>query len=131
MTWSVPSRYPLLEAAGALAFVVAALVVDDPVARAGAVAAAVLLAVLAVRDRVARVRLLADEQGVTVLAGFAGRHRLGWQHVDDVRLDARSRLGRTLRLVEIDAGERLYLLSERDLGADPEAVVAALQRLRA
>lgn len=94
---------------------------------AGAVAAGV--AIWGIRDLVAPVRLAADAEGVTVVAGFARRRRLRWSEIEAVRLDRRERLGVTSNLLEIDADDALYLFSMHDLGADPHDVVKLLGHL--
>jgi hypothetical protein len=80
----------------------------------------------AARDLVAPVRLAADPAGVTVVTGFARRRRLGWSQVERVRVDVRRRS----RMLEVDAGERLYLFSRYDLDADLDEVAARLEVLR-
>ena len=94
---------------------------------AGAVAAGVV--VWGIRDLVAPVRLAADAEGVTVVAGFARRRRLRWSEIEAVRLDRRERLGVTSNLLEIDADDALYLFSMHDLGADPHDIVELLDHL--
>lgn len=133
MEWAVPNRIAVLEGIAAAAFAVAAaaaVLSGDSVAAAVAGIAAAILAVLAIRDRVARVRLAADGDGVTVVRGFAGRHRIPWGDVVAVRLEQHTRRGRSGRLLEIDTGEAVYLLSGRELGAEPADVVAALADVR-
>ncbi len=133
MEWGVPTRIAVFEAAAAGVFALAAgigaLSGDRP---AGAVAgvSALMLAGLAVRDRVVRVRLRADHDGLTVVQGFAGRRRLAWGDIVAIGVDQRSRRGRSARLLEIDTGEVVHLLSTRELGADPADVVLALDDLR-
>jgi len=133
MEWAVPNRIAVLEGAAAVAFAiaaVAALLSDDPVAAAVAGVATLMLAVLAIRDRMVRVRLSADADGVTVLHGFAQRQRIPWSGIVALGLEQRSRRGRSRRLLEIDTGEAVYLLSGREMGAEPADVVAALNELR-
>jgi Bacterial PH domain len=132
--WRVVPTYRLLKAAGTVMFAVIAIFSGLPSGDRGlmllAGIAAIGLLVLTVRDVVAPVRLAADEDGVTVIRGFAGRWRIPWAEVRSIRLDERQRLGRTTRLVEIDTGERLHLLSSYDLGEQPEDVTEELRRLR-
>lgn len=130
MQWSVRARVPVLEALGALVLLALALTGGDPVGRVLGVAGAVLLGVLAGRDVLVRTRLSADADGVTVIAGFAGRRTLSWPQLASVRLEERSRLGLRSRLLELDSGDQLVLLSARDLGTDPEQVASALAELR-
>jgi hypothetical protein len=132
--WRVVPAYPLLKAAGAVMFAVMAVFSAMPSGDRGlmllAGIAALGLLVFAARDVLAPVRLAADESGVTVIHGFAGRRRIPWAEVQEIRLGERQRLGRTTRLVEIDTGERLHLLSAYDLGAEPEDVAGELHALR-
>jgi hypothetical protein len=93
--------------------------------------AALVLGAYALRDLVAPVRLAADREGVTVVAGYAGHHRLSWDEIERVRVDERRRLGTRSTLVEIDGGEHLYLFSSYDLNAAPQDVVETLNSLRA
>jgi hypothetical protein len=103
---------------------------DDPVQWFLAAVVGLGLAGWALRDLIAPVRLAADPDGVAVAVGFAGRRRLGWSEIERVRLDRRDRLGVRTNLLEIDAGDHLYLFSRYDLGAEPEDVLAALLALR-
>jgi hypothetical protein len=132
--WRVPLAHPLVKAAGAAVFAAIAVFSAIPAGDRGltllAGIAAVGLLVLAARDVLAPVRLAADEGGVTVIRGFAGHRHIPWAQVRSIRLDERQRLGRTTRLVEIDTGERLHLLSSYDLGVPPEDVTEELRRLR-
>jgi hypothetical protein len=91
-----------------------------------AVAVAIGVAAWAARDLVAPVRLAADQAGLTLVTGFARRHRLGWRQVDRVRVDVRRRS----RMLEVDSGETLYLFSRYDLDADLDEVAAHLESLR-
>lgn len=131
--WAVPSRIALLEgvAAGAFALAgIAALISGDRVAAVVAGIAALILSVVAIRDRVARVRLSADAGGVTVLHGFAQRARIPWSDIVAIGLEKRTRRGRSGRLLEIDTGETVYLLSGREMGAEPTEVAALLDAIR-
>lgn len=133
MEWAVPNRIAVFEGVAAGAFAIAAVAAglsSDSVAAVMAGAAAVMLAALAVRDRVARVRLSADVEGVTVVHGFAQRQRIPWGDIVAVGLEQRTRRGRSGRLLEIDTGEAVYLLSGREMGAEPADVVAALDDIR-
>jgi len=129
--WRVPPHLPALKTAAAVAFgAIAVLFAQRPASVVVAGVAAVLLAVLALRDVVARVRLTADRHGLTVVHGFAGRRRLRWTDVERVRVDERRRLGLRNQLLEIDAGESLHLLSGSELGMDCQRVAATLAALR-
>jgi len=123
---------PAAKLFGAVAIVVLVLVFgrDDPVRWFVAVAVGLGLAGWALRDLIAPVRLAADPDGVTVIAGFAGRRRLAWSQIERVRIDRRARLGVRTELLEVDAGDNVYLFSRYDLGAEPEDVLASLLALR-
>jgi PH (Pleckstrin Homology) domain-containing protein len=92
--------------------------------------AALALAVYALRDIVAPVRLAADTEGVTVVSGFAGRRRIPWEDVERVGIGEHRGLGRRTPVVEVDTGESLHLFGRYDLGAPCEEVAAALTALR-
>jgi hypothetical protein len=95
-----------------------------------ALVATAILAVYALRDVIAPVRLAADLDGVTVVSGYAGHRRVDWAQVERMRVDARSRGGMRSELLEIDAGEHLFLLSRYDLNTHPADVYEDLLRLR-
>ena len=78
----------------------------------------------------ARERLRADRDGVVAVRGYAGHRRLTWSEIERVRVDARTRLGASTELLEIDAGEEIYLFSRHDLGVDPTDAVEALEAVR-
>jgi len=80
----------------------------------------------ALRDWIIPVRLAADAEGLTVIAGLASRRRLPWSQIEHVRVDRRERLGLRSELLEVDAGESLFLFSAHELGAEPSDVAAAL-----
>ncbi|BCB80705.1 hypothetical protein GCM10022251_01500 [Phytohabitans flavus] len=132
LTWRVPRKVPAAKLAVAAALLaVGILFADGDAVRlvlAAAVAAA--LAIWASRDLLAPVRLAADPDGVTLVAGFAGRRRLAWSQIERVRVDTRPRRGIRTETLEIDAGESIHLFSEYDLGAPPSEVAAALGPLR-
>jgi hypothetical protein len=131
VSYRVDRRLLAVKVAGAVVFLLAALAFHDdrPTLAFTGLATAVLV-VYALRDVIAPVRLAADRDGVTVVSGYAGHDRLAWGEVERVRLDQRRRLGTRSNLLEIDAGERLYLLSSYDLNAHPQDVAEALDRLR-
>lgn len=93
------------------------------------IAAALLLAGLCLSDLLLRPRLAADPNGVT-LRSASGRVRLPWDRVDAVRAEAVARHGIRSVMLEIDAGDELYVFSRRQLGARPEDVAAAINALR-
>lgn len=130
-SWRARGGLTVFKGVGAALFLAAGVwSASEPVALAVGVAGAVVLGALVVRDLVARVRLSADRTGVTVLTGFARRRHLPWSEVERVRVDRRSRFGVASELVEIDAGEELYLFSANELGEPCDRVVRTLDALR-
>ncbi|WP_433792710.1 PH domain-containing protein [Actinoplanes sp. CA-252034] len=128
MQWRVKPALPVakLITAVALPALVAGFAPDD-LSRwllAGVVAAAIV--VWAARDVLHPVRLAADDAGVTVLTGFARRRHLPWTRIEAVRVE---RVRRS-EVLEIDAGDAVYVLSEPQLNAMPEDVAAQLAQLR-
>jgi len=89
--------------------------------------AAVAMAIYAARDLLVRERLRADRDGVVAVSGYAGRRRLAWSDIERVRVDARSRLGASSELLEIDADPEIFLFSRHDLGVDPTEAAEALR----
>jgi Bacterial PH domain len=120
-----------LVVAGVVLVVVAALL--DPVGRVLVGAAAVLLLLLALRDRVLRPRLATDPDGLLVRR-LSGTMELPWALLR-VRVRETRRWGVRARLLELDTATGpdddgvLVLLGRRDLGTDPEQVARALQDL--
>ena len=92
--------------------------------------AAVAVAIYALRDLLGRDRLRADPAGLRIGTGFGAHRRLAWADIERLRLDHRSRLGTRSELLEIDAGDELYLLSRFDLGADPSDALTVLEAMR-
>jgi hypothetical protein len=111
----------LSAATGALAVVatVAAAVTTDHPGALLFVLAALVLAGYAGTDLVCRPRLVADAAGLRVRTPGAFV-TLAWPQVDAVRADVRMRHGLRSVALEIEAGERLIVLSRRALGTDPE-----------
>lgn len=130
--WRIRPVLPVTKGLAAVAVIVLVFAFGrrDPVQWAVAVALAAGLAVWALRDLIAPVRLAADTEGITVVTGYAGRRRVPWTRVERVRVDRRERRGLRAELLEIDCGDTLHLFSVHDLGADPEAVLATLLELR-
>lgn len=130
--WRVPASLPAVKAGGAGALVALGLLLSDgdPVRLVLAVVVAAALLVWAARDLLAPVRLAVGPEGLTVISGFAGRRRLPWSHVVDIRVDRRARLGLSNAALEVDAGESLHLFGRFDLGADPVDVAEDLRAAR-
>jgi hypothetical protein len=120
-----------LVVAGVVLAVVAALL--DPLGRVLVGAAAVLLLLLALRDRVLRPRLATDPDGLLVRR-LSGTMELPWALLR-VRVRETRRWGVRARLLELDTATGpdddgvLVLLGRRDLGTDPEQVARALHDL--
>ena len=132
MQWRVRPVLPVTKLMGAVAVVVLAVAFagPDPVRWTLAVVVGAGLAVWALRDVLVPVRLAADTDGVTVTTGFAGRRRLPWSEVERVRVDRSTRRGLRSELLEIDAGDAIYLFGAHDLGALPDDVATELADLR-
>ncbi|WP_439662451.1 PH domain-containing protein [Lentzea sp. HUAS TT2] len=127
-TWSTPA--PLVASAWvvALALAVAALTVDDNAGRLLVGLATLLVTYLAAFATIARPRLTADVDGLAV-RGLTSTTRLPWHEVK-VKLQTTRRLGREQQTLELDADDRLVVLTRVDLGADPEEVAGVLHALR-
>ncbi|MFG1948947.1 PH domain-containing protein [Nonomuraea sp. NPDC048826] len=93
-----------------------------------AVPATVLVGAMGLRDVLAPVRLSMDEDGITVVHGFAGKRRVPWDAIWDVKVDVRRRWGLRSEMLEIDTGDHLHIFSAHELGASPTEVAAALRR---
>lgn len=125
--WRVPVRIPVGKLVVVAVFVLlAAVAATEAWHAAVALLAAAGVAAWAARDLLVPVRLAADEAGVTVVVGFARRVRLPWSQVERVRVDVRRRS----RLLEVDTGEQLHLLSRYELDEDLDEVAARLESLR-
>ena len=132
MQWRIKPVLPVTKGMGAVAVLVlaAAFAGRDSIRWALAAVVSVTLAGWALRDLVAPVRLAADATGVTVVTGFARRRHLPWSQIERVRVDRTTRRGLRSEVLELDAGESIYLLGAHELGALPEEVAAALSDLR-
>jgi hypothetical protein len=132
MQWRIKPVLPVSKVMGVVAVLVLAVAFAgrDPVRWSLAVVVAVAVTIWALRDLIAPVRLAADAGGVTVLTGFARRRHLPWAQIERVRVDARSHRGLRSELLELDAGDSIFLFSAHDLGALPEEVATALSDLR-
>ncbi|MDT4990615.1 MAG: hypothetical protein QOH97_507 [Actinoplanes sp.] len=133
LSWRVKPVLPVtkLLGAGALLLLVAAFGRRDPVQWFLALVAAVGLTGWALRDLIRPVRLTADTEGLTVIAGLLSRRQVPWSQVERVRVDRRARLGLSSELLEVDAGDAIYLFSVYELGAEPQEVADALAPLKA
>ena len=132
LSWSPdPAAVGVAWALGAAA-ALAAVLVDDVRGRVLLAIACLALVLLALFGTLARPRLAADRDGVTV-RGLLTSRRWRWAEVN-VRLVRTRRLGRDTAAVELDADNAevpaLVLLGRLDLGADPVEVADALVRLR-
>jgi hypothetical protein len=121
---------PALALTGAAAFGALAAVASDRVHTLVGVLLAVGLAGYGLRDLLVPVRLAAGPEGLTVATGYAGRRRLPWATVERIRVDRRARLGLRSNLLEVDAGEDLYLFSATDLGVPCEDAADRIRALR-
>jgi hypothetical protein len=132
MQWRIKPVLPVTKGMGAVAVVVLAVAFAgrDPVRWALAFVVGAVLAIWALRDLIAPVRLAADAGGITVITGFARRRHLPWAQIERVRVDVSSRRGLRSELLELDAGESIFLFSAHELGVLPEEVATALTDLR-
>jgi len=124
---------PIAKLLGAVALLglVLAFGREDPVQWFVATAVGAVLIGWAARDLIVPVRLSADTSGIVLVTGFARRRHVAWPQVERVRVDRRERMGLRSALLEIDTGDSLHLLSEQELGADPDEVAQSLNALRA
>jgi hypothetical protein len=130
VSWRVSPPLTWAKVIATLAFAGVAVVYhDDAMKLLVTLAGAVLLGGYAARDLVAPIRLTADTEGITVIAGFR-RRRLAWSQIERVRVDTHSRLGLRTEMLEIDAGDSLHLLSTYDLNAPVSDVAETLSDLR-
>lgn len=130
MVFRVPTGVVMAKFGFAAVLALAALALAAGVQLAIGLLAAAGLAAYALRDLLARTRLRADTKGVVAVRGYAGSRHLTWPEIERVRVDSRVRLGARSELLELDAGEELYLFSRFDLGVDPEEALATLDSLR-
>lgn len=102
----------ILMAAGALALA------DDPPGRLLGGVAAVGLLVFAAGSWWARPRLAVTGDAL-VYRGWFHTQALSATDIASIRITEFRRIGRKVRLLEIDTGERLIVLTRWDLGTDP------------
>jgi hypothetical protein len=133
LSWRVKPVLPATKLLGAVAVLVLVVAFGrrDPVQWFLAIVVAAGLTGWALGDLIRPVRLTADAEGLTLITGLLRRRRLAWAEIEGVRVDRRNRLGLRSELLEVDAGDSLYLFSVHELGAEPEDVAAALAELRA
>lgn len=117
------------------------LFADDGPGRLIAGVATVGLIAAALFGSIARPRLAVDGQGVAVRS-LTGARSWPWRQVRRVRVVRHRRLGRDIPMLELDvfdaidptrpdeAMERLIVLGRLDLNADPDDVLASIQRTR-
>ena len=115
--------------AGIVGLIMAAGVVTlvtDPPGRVLVGVAAVGLLVFAIMSWRARPKL-AISDGALVFRGWWRTHHLGHADIKLIRITEFRRIGRKVRLLEIDTtDDRLLVLSRWDLGTDPLRVLDAL-----
>jgi hypothetical protein len=105
-----------------------AILVDDPPGQVLLAVAALTLVLAGLFGTIARPRLAADADGITVRS-LVGRKHWPWAEVN-VRLMHTRRFGRDVASVEVDADPDLVVLTRLDLGADPVDVIDAIRALR-
>ncbi|HWS38196.1 MAG TPA: PH domain-containing protein [Actinoplanes sp.] len=132
MQWRVRPVLPIVKLIVALTLpALAALFAQGEWSRwALALIAALAVVVWAARDVLVPVRLAADPAGITVITGFARRKQVPWTQIERVRAETSTRRGLRSELLEIDAGDAIYLFTPNDLSADPESVALSLAELR-
>ena len=115
-------------AAGAAGIVMglgAVLVADDVPGRLMGGVAAVGLLVFAAGSWRARPRLALTDEGL-VYRGWLRTRTLTRADIDSIRITEFRRIGRKVRMLEIDSGDNLIVLTRWDLGADPLIVLDSL-----
>lgn len=130
VVFRVPTQVVAAKIALAVLLVVLAVLGQDAVTQVIGLAAAAGVAAYALRDLLAPERVRADQEAVTVVSGYASRRRLSWSEIERVRVDSRPRFGVHSVLLELDAGDAIYLFSRSDLGADPHDAMEMLDELR-
>jgi hypothetical protein len=128
--FGVPTRIIVAKLGAAAVLAIVALFAPNRSQVVTGLIAAVGLGVYGLRDVLARERLRAGPDGVLAGRGLAGHSRLAWADIERVRIDSRNRLGARGHLLEIDAGEQIFLYSRFDLGVDPADAAIALESVR-
>ncbi len=110
----------------AMAIAAVTVVTDVPGRALAAIASVGLLAFASISWR-ARPKLAITGDGL-VVRGWFGTHVLGRQDVAKIRITEFRRIGRKVRLLEIDTtlDDRLLVFTRWDLGTDPLDVLDAL-----
>lgn len=127
--WRIPPRRSVAKGALAVLFLLAALADHDRTWQAFTGLGALIMAGHAARDILLPVRLAADSQGATIVSGLARRLRVPWSQVETITATSHRHLGLNTRVLELDLGSDLHLLTEGDLGAPPEDVARVLRDL--
>lgn len=128
VTFAPDRRLGWLAVALAAVFAAAGAVSDAP-GRLLCTLAVLVLAVHAVNGLLNVPRLTAGPDGLEIRS-LGRRERIGWHEVERLAVDERDRLGRRTRMLEIDCGQRLVVLSGYALGSDPRDVLRALESAR-
>ena len=109
--------------------IAAAALSPDPAGRLLIGGGALVLLAYTVTDLLFWPRLTAGADGLLIRTPLT-RTRIAWADVEEVRADARERLGLRSVTLEIDAGEQLLVFSRRALGADPERVAGLISAFK-
>lgn len=133
--WAAPGGAVGFAALAAVGLAAWAVLTPDPPGRLLVGLAAFALGVATVVGTLARPRLAATPDGLT-LRGLTGARHWPWARIDGVRSVRMRRLGLAGAYVEVDARDddgtdRLLVLGRLELGADPVDVADALQHHRA
>ena len=120
-----PAAVLAVAAAGILMSVGAVVVANDAPGRLLGGIAAVGLLVFAAGSWRARPRLALTGQGL-VYRGWLGTRTLARTDIESIRITEFRRIGRKVRLLEIDSDDDLIVLTRWDLGTDPVTVLDEL-----
>ena len=113
--------------AGLMMAIAAVTLITDPPGRVLAGIAAVGLLTFATVSWRARPKLAISEDSLSV-GGLLGRRELDRNAIKAIRITEFRRIGRKVRLLEIDtADDRLLVFTRWDLGTDPLNVLDALK----
>lgn len=128
LVWSTPPALVALGWAAAALGALWAVLSQDPAGRILVSLAVVVAVLLALHGTLARPRLAADSNGLSVRR-LSGHRQWTWAEVN-VRVVRHKRLGREMSTLELDAEDDLVVLGWLDLGTAPEDVADALRELR-